>query len=513
MPARRRPLARRLLTLALLAACLAAAPWRAGAQDAPADTTNVDREARLKAHEERVKAILEERRKQRLQETPVATDGQPPAPAAPAATPAPQEPAAQDNLQLIGTVMLYTRFRPVNGPDSRRELDTAVRVGDRFLGEVVLKNDDGRPFDRVRVALRFDKRFMRPVRVFDAEVRPYVDGDPVFEISDRDNIIVYDARLAEPRQSKQLTVLTIVWEAVQRTEFAGLDFRFASGDTELAPHTAVYAEGRNILGKPDDPIDGVLGSSVLVSRREPVESTSARAEILQGKKEELKEMYLGALGAEMNHTGIRLAGPEGPIAAGQMFDVDVELYNPRGTVLDQVRFAVKFDPEVLQVVDRDRGNWIRTGVNVHDGPFRLEYPFDYHKRNEVDNRRGIITYANSMGEGRALRSGPFARIRFKAMKPVADTRIELIAQRQGAGFLTATDYFGFPMLSFDKAFTQPELSWTISPPDADALPLIERPKPFVPVASSGAPAPISYPSPAELPVWYRDPEVARPGTP
>lgn len=508
----RRPIARPLLTLVLVAACLAALPWHAKAQDA-ADTTNTDREARLKAHEDRVKAILEERRKQRLQETPASADDAP----APAATPAPADApaAAEDNLQLIGTVMLYTRFRPVNGPDSRRELDTAVRVGDRFLGEVVMKNDDGRPFDRIRVALRFDKRFMRPVRVFDADVRPYVDGDPVFEISDRDNIIVYDARLAEPRQSKQLTVLTIVWEAVQRTEFAGLDFRFASGDTELAPHTGIYAEGRNILGKPDDPIDGVLGSSILVSRREPVESTSARAEILQGKKEELKEMYLGALGAEMNHTGIRLAGPPGPIAAGQMFDVDVELYNPRGTVLDQVRFAVKFDPEVLQVVDRDRGNWIRTGVNVHDGPFRLEYPFDYHKRNEVDNRRGLITYANSMGEGRALRTGPFARIRFKAMKPVAETTVELIAQRQGAGFLTATDYFGFPMLSFDEAYTQPELSWRIDPADPDALPLIERPKPMMPVASaagSGA-APVSFPSPAELPVWYRDPEVARPPAP
>jgi Cohesin domain len=377
----------------------------------------------------------------------------------------------------------------------------------------VLKNDNAAPFDRVRVALRFDKRFMRPVRVFDGEVRPFVDGDPVFEISDRDNIIIYDARLAEPRMAKQMVVLTIVWEAVQRTEFAGLDFRFASGDTELAPHTAVYAQGRNILGKPDDPIDGVLGSSILVSRPQ-VENASIKPEILQGKKEELKELYLGALGAELNQTGIRLAGPEGPIAAGQMFDVDVELYNPRGTVLDQVRFAVKFDPEALQVVDRDRGNWIRTGVNVHDGPFRLEYPFDYHKRNEVDNRRGIITYANSLGEGRALRSGPFARIRFKAMKPIAATTIELIAQRQGAGFLTGTDYFGFPLLSFDKPFTEPEMTWRILPKDPKAIALIERPKAFVPLASAGTTTSgkqaISYPSPAELPAWYADPAIAQP---
>lgn len=508
MPVRSSSL-RRLTGLLLIAACLAApltAP-RLVAQDA-----NAEREARLKAHEDRVKAILEERRKQRLNTEPPA-EGAPPAP--PTEIPAPPpESAADDNLSLIGTMMLYTRFRPVNGPDNRRELDTAVRVGDRFLGEVILKNDDANPFDRVRLALRYDKRFMRPLRVFDADVRPYVDGDPTFEISDRDNLIIYDARFVEPRIGKSVTVLTIVWEAVQRTEFAGLDFRFASGDTELAPHTAVYFQGRNILGKPDDPIDGVLGSSVLVSRANPVESASLKPEILQGKKEELREMYLGALGAEMNHTGIRLAGPEGPISEGQMFDVDVELYNPRGTVLDQVRFAVKFDPEVLQVVDRDRGNWIRSGVNVHDGPFRLDFPFDYHKRNEVDNRRGIILYANSMGEGRALRSGPFARIRFRAMKSTADTKVELIAQREGAGFLTGTDYFGFPMLSFDKPFTTPDLSFRIDPPDPKAIALIERPKPLPPQAASASAraATITYPNPAELPAWYTDPAVARPAS-
>jgi hypothetical protein len=323
-----------------------------------------------------------------------------------------------------------------------------------------MDNESATSFDRVQVALRYDKRFIRPIRVYDDAIRPYVDGVPRFEINDRDNVIIYDAVMRSPKVSKQITVLKIVWEAHQPTEYTDLQFVFAPTRPDDRPHTAVYMQGENILGRPDDLIDGVLGGAMLIMKPFDPNSSSG-VEILQGKKEELREIYLGSMGSQQR-VGLRLVGPEGTPAVGQEFDVDVQLFNPRGAIIDVMRFFVLFDPEVLQVVDHDRNNWIRNGVNVLDGPWREEFPFDFHTQNEADNMRGRVAYAKGLSRGRALRTGTFARIRFRAIQPIDQTEIALVAARQGAANLTAVNYFGYSLLSDDPRYTQPSVKLRIN---------------------------------------------------
>jgi hypothetical protein len=413
-----------------------------------AQDENLSREERLRRHEERVREIL----KQRQAQTP---DPNAVVPTQDAAPP-PEEEAA---IKLLGSVLLYVRFRPVYA-DELPSSDIVVRQGDRFVSEIQMDNESATSFDRIQLALRFDKRFIRPIRVYDDGIRPYTEGTPRFEINDRDNVILYDAEMKAPRVSKQVTILKIVWEAIQPTEYTDLQFVFSPNRPDDRPHTAVFMQGENILGRPDDPIDGVLGGALLIMKPFDPESNTG-AEILQGKKEELREIYLGSMGAQQR-VGLRLVGPEGTPAVGQEFDVDVQLFNPRGAIIDVMRFFVLFDPEVLEVVDNDRNNWIRNGVNVLDGPWREEFPFDFHTQNEADNMRGRVAYGKGLSRGRALRTGTFARIRFRALAPIDQTEIALIAARQGAGNLTAVNYFGYSLLSDDPRYTQPSVKIRIN---------------------------------------------------
>jgi hypothetical protein len=408
------------------------------------------REERLRQHEERVRQIIERRRQERLQGREDTVVEQP------AIT---GDDTTQSPLSL-GNALLYVAFR-IPDRENEVQLDTVVRAGTRFVSEIRLHNSAAVPFDRVRIALRFDKRFIRPVKVFDSAIRADLKGAPRFEINERDSMLLYDATLARPRITKELPVLKIVWEAIRPTEYTGLQFAFASGDTEAAPHTAIYDGQANILGNPDDPIDGVLGGSILVLK--PFDpNSSAAPEILQGKKEELREIYLGTIGSRAQ-VGLRLVGPETPPAVGEEFHVEVHLNNPAGAVIDSVRFFVRFDPHSLEVLDDDRGNWIRQGINVHDGLYRRDFPFDFHKRNEVDNRRGYINYAMALSDGMSLPTGPFARIRFRVLRPVAETEIEIVAGQPGLVNRSAVQYFGFDLLSANPALTTPMFRTALLP--------------------------------------------------
>ncbi len=406
-----------------------------------AQQENLSRQERLRQHEERVKQIIEERKARRREMVQKSEDeirqeyqeeggAEATETAAPEATPAP-----------YGTVILYIGFH--TSDTEEMTLDTVLNKGQRFVSEVRLQNEASTGFDRLRIALKYDKRFLRPLKVIDDEVRPYVKRTPKFERLGRESMLVYDAELESPRYNKDLAVLKIVWEALLPTEYTGLGFEFASGDTELGYHTAVYQDGNNILGQEEDPFDGVLGGSIMIMRPRPSDLT--KPVLLQGKKEELITEYMNGVG-EQPPVGMQLAGPAYAPAVGQEFDVDVMLNNPGGAVVDALKFRLAFDPEVLEVVDNDKGNWIKRGINTHDGPFRRDYPWDFHKRNEADNVRGRVNYSMALGEAQALPSGAFTRVRFRALSPTAGTSIEIVPSQRGLGQLTSVQCFGFDLI-------------------------------------------------------------------
>lgn len=451
---------------------VASVPVRAadGEPEAGSESKPLTREERLRQHEERVRKIIEDRRKARLEQQQqqqqgggaaqegVPNDGTSPPnvqgggqDGRPGQSEQPPQELDPDKVPF-GAMILLVTYRTLE-ESKVEQLDVVVRQHDRFVSEIRLRNEASAPFDRVRLALKFDKRFVKPLRIYDNEVRAVAAGEPKIEMNERDSVLLYEADFGEARHNKDMPILRIAWEALLPTEHTGLTFRFASGDTETGEHTAVYFEGENVLGDKRDPLDGALGGGILILKPFVAESES-QADILQGKKEELHKRYLDGVGTR-TPAGIRLVGPERPPAVGETFDVELQLANPGGAVIDALAAFVTFDPEKLQVVDDDRGNWIRRGVNIHDGLYRLDYPFDYHKRNEVDNRRGLIQYAMSIGDALTLPSGTFAKIKFRAIAPADLTSVDLIERRANAGTLTSLRCFGFELFSGDPRLTQP----------------------------------------------------------
>src|SRR5690606_24388347 len=75
----------------------------------------------------------------------------------------------------------------------------------------------------------------------------------------------------------------------------------------------------------------------------------------------------------------------GWLEAGQWLTVDIGLNNPDGMVFDEIRLAGRFDPESIEIADADQMNSISRGVNLLDGPFRAQWPWDLQLENTANN--------------------------------------------------------------------------------------------------------------------------------
>jgi hypothetical protein len=197
-----------------------------------------------------------------------------------------------------------------------------------------------------------------------------------------------------------------------------------------------------------------------------------KEEILQGKADELRDIYLGSVASD-EEVGLHLIGPERPPHVGDEFTVNVALNNPEGALVDSVNFAVLFDPNYLQVVDTDKFNYILRGVNVHDGPFHQDFPWDMHKKNEVRNDRGLINYKMALSNGASLPSKTFARIHFRAIAPIDQTSIGFVKGRPGAPDMTSVRYFGYERLNLTPDYSYPSVVIPILPPTRD---IAEKPR-------------------------------------
>ncbi|HEQ60757.1 MAG TPA: hypothetical protein ENN74_04020, partial [Firmicutes bacterium] len=120
-------------------------------------------------------------------------------------------------------------------------------------------------------------------------------------------------------------------------------------------------------------------------------------------------------------TALRLEPSESQVRVGQEFDVVIRLDNPDRVPFDAVALYLRYDSRVLRVIDTDDNNWIAQGVNIHDGPYQEDFSFEYCKANRVDLERGEIVYAMESFSEPCTAEGPFARIRFQAIRPVPAT--------------------------------------------------------------------------------------------
>lgn len=383
------PLLPRLFLGAALAALVLATPARLTAQDDDTQSPpGITRNERIMRHQERIRKLLEKRRQKqeqlRANQVIDPLEGKrptpaPPAPKAPA--PPPMVIAAEGNIYLV--------IRPAA---------QAVEVKQEFDTEVAALNDALAPVDEFEVLLSYEPQKTRLLRVSDAPLRPLLDGEPTYSVNPTSGIVHYRARLTRPYHFHDQALLRLRWLALTPSA-AQFVFRF---DPEKGrPTTSLRLAGKERLGKEDQPFDGALSGYAQVGMARRLTDRPLLAS-------------LAATGGD--RLGLRMTTDKPRVAAGEELVVSVGIDNPAGQYLDTARVSLWYDPVKLEILDWDRLNWIRKGVNAYDGFARDHYPFSFHHANRADNERGELLYEMGMADRFIPPGGDLFRVRFRALE-------------------------------------------------------------------------------------------------
>ncbi|MBX7243991.1 MAG: cohesin domain-containing protein [Candidatus Sumerlaeaceae bacterium] len=316
--------------------------------------------------------------------------------------------------------------------------------GEKVPTRVAFRNARHSHFDTVDVSLKYDPNVLKPVGIDDTDNSPLFSKPSLAKVDSRRGIVAYHAEFAEPMTRENMVIFKIEWKALQPAESSAISFM----NTADFPSRILDGDVNALLQKSEtgevevSDNAGLLGADITVV---PTAETLKRDEdrtmtgvllansISQGKAEgEIK---------------LSLRANENRVQTGQEFLVDIVYSNPRGAEVDSVKLNVQFDPKVLQVVDYDEDNWITNGVNVYDGKYHEDLPFDFHIRNNVYNNRGQILY--EMGFKQRVRiptSGVLATVKFKAVNAAPVTEISFNLGDNGKETATAMSFLGFNLI-------------------------------------------------------------------
>ena len=126
------------------------------------------------------------------------------------------------------------------------------------------------------------------------------------------------------------------------------------------------------------------------------------------------------------------------VGPGGQFNVDLVLNNPLHEGLAGIGVWLKYDKNLLNVIDTDSGNWITSGTNISDGP--------YHSAFNLPGDSGIFDDANDANTDGEIKwdarrsffditdiypSGTFARITFQAEGNLGSTSLSFAGTGTG----------------------------------------------------------------------------------
>lgn len=453
-----------LVRIACVGAFLALA-WVAMPQATPSPTAAapMTREERIRQHHEKIQKILEEnRRKTAEQEAQKAAAGTPtPAPAAGSA-PAPTPPAVGGAPHVVsgtplpaGPVGTLAPGAPRPGAtpppaaaaaspkgarsESRtimffRPFDSTVYVGETFATDVVADSKEGN-IDEISFLLRYPKAILNPLAVDHSDITLYSAGEIEYANDPERGELYMRIPLASPQKFVSRPVVRIIWEALKISQGADIEFG-SSGDRR----TGLYIHGENVLGTFTGTNDGVINATVMVrgiTRRENVHKLDDKGLLISTSRDEPPKPNLT----------YELRTRRESVRAGEEFEVSVVLNNPDDAPFDHVQLYMQFDPADLEVIDSDRGNWIREGTNILDGFAHENFIFDWHRTNSADNKRGIIVYdcAREMDSMRA--AGTVARVRFRALRTTSRSDITLVNNGKNGSPTTDVRLTGVSLLA------------------------------------------------------------------
>lgn len=415
----------------------------------------MSREERIKAHQRRIEQIIQENKRRqeeearkaaqaREQQQTAGTSPAQPTPSVPGSSPLPR-----------GPVQVYTppqqpAGRPAPTPPPQpsspsaaraearsimffRPFDSVVKPGDTFLTELVANTKDAAA-DEFWVCLSFPPQNLNLLAIDFAPVTPYLQQEVEYAYESGDGRAAFHIKLREPVKFSDRPLAICYWEALAPVENSEIRFEFGE-----SCQTDIRLQGQSILGTSTGRYDGVIHANVTVKPRNSKNLVMPIGEhgLLVGSGR--TEVPLPEMQLELKPDGYHAE-------VGDDVVLDVVLNNPNGQPFDRVQLYVQFDPDYLEVLDADRGNWIRRGVNIEDGFAHEDFPFDFHKTNSADHELGIIAYEEGAEVAPLRSTGTMARIHFKA-KRTGTTYVALVRNRPGALPTTNVTYLSQTVLA------------------------------------------------------------------
>lgn len=136
-------------------------------------------------------------------------------------------------------------------------------------------------------------------------------------------------------------------------------------------------------------------------------------------------LFFGLVSPAKADVHLSLSPSSQEVGLNEQFTLDMVLQNSFQEQVGMLNVFLKFDPDYLQVLDSDTGNWETDGINVLDGPYHGVFNWEeFPAQNVADNTEGTISYGGASFFNEVRGSGTFAQINFLSKAPVSNTRID-----------------------------------------------------------------------------------------
>lgn len=319
-----------------------------------------------------------------------------------------------------------------------------IAGGEPFTTLVLLSNPQAQKFDKIFMAIKYDSTVLKPEDYEDKLSPELLKEQPKTLVYDAEGILCYSAELKNPLSVVNDEILAIRWKPLVPYTNSPLSF------TEFEKrNSGLYMGAVNILGEQGVADDGTIPASITVMPKSFVSEME-----VEDEEEFLTNLVTDRMDATLGDGSIHLTlqAPDNAIKQGETFLVHILFQNPNAINIDNVSLDIRFDPDVLKVVDYDDENWITRDVNIFDGTYHEKFPFDYHIKNQAYNQTGRIIYKMGVSKSDALiHEGIVATIKFYALAPVDNGSIKFyLAPSLSDTAGTSITYMGNSVLGKDK---------------------------------------------------------------
>lgn len=327
------------------------------------------------------------------------------------------------NVEFKMQVDQNTNIMYLESLGSQPSLNIQSVQGDKFVTRLTVYNPRQSAFDELSAVIKYDPSVLKPVGVDDSTIESQLKSPAKTQIDSNRGLLLYEARLKEETRGTFNAIAKIEWECLRPSP--GSYLRFINNGQLTSG--VFNQEGLNILHmREDGQVEssenaGLLDAMVAVS---PSEETN---ELLNADQTDFSSVILASNIAEGTAIGkmrLELRPRTESVSVGVPFLVDVVYSNPSQAEFDSVNLSIKFDSTVFEVLDSDEGNWITRGVNIFDGDYHLDLPFDYQRKNLALNTAGLIQYEMGFQTKTLVpETGTIATIKMVAKRPVDKSRI------------------------------------------------------------------------------------------